>query len=280
MQADLLHVEEALWILVAPTGMPIYDFAFDTFLACRRPYQPPEGTVALARIGAIADPAALAAACAERGVALLQSDEQHRLASELPRWQPRVAELTPESAWYREPPPPEVIEATLGWPMFMKGARQTSRHSAALHVIDGPDAYVAALAAWRADPVLHWQDVVCRRLLPLRRVPGDSGDGKIPPSFELRTFFWRGQLAGVGRYWYQAPPYPVTPREEADALAVAQEAARRVDVPFLVVDVAQDVDGRWWVIECNDGQESGYAAISPFALWQRIVELERAGPAR
>jgi hypothetical protein len=47
-------------------------------------------------------------------------------------------------------------------------------------------------------------------------------------------------------------------------------------VPFLVVDVAQDVDGRWWVIECNDGQEAGYAGVSPFALWQRVVELERA----
>ena len=276
MQTDLIHLEETLWLLVEPTGQAIYDFAFDTFLSCRRPYQPVEGTVALARVGAVSDYAALAATWAEQGVSLRQSEAQHLRASELPLWQPLVAELTPRSAWFREPPAPELITATLGWPIFMKGARQTSRHRRALHIIDGPDAYVAALAAWKADPVLHWQELVCRQLLRLRSVPGDTSDGRIPPSFELRTFFWYGELAGVGRYWYQAPPYHVTSSEEADALTVAQTAARRVDVPFLVVDVAQDVDGRWWVIECNDGQESGYAAISPFALWQRIVELERA----
>jgi hypothetical protein len=47
-----------------------------------------------------------------------------------------------------------------------------------------------------------------------------------------------------------------------------------VAVPFLVVDIAQAADGRWLVIECNDGQESGYAACTPIALWQRVLDLE------
>jgi hypothetical protein len=47
-------------------------------------------------------------------------------------------------------------------------------------------------------------------------------------------------------------------------------------VPFLVVDIAQTETGQWIVIECNDGQESGYAGVSPFGLWQRIVDLEKA----
>jgi len=50
-------------------------------------------------------------------------------------------------------------------------------------------------------------------------------------------------------------------------------------VPFLVVDVAQTEAGRWVVIECNDGQESGYAGVSPFGLWQKIVDLETASAA-
>lgn len=57
---------------------------------------------------------------------------------------------------------------------------------------------------------------------------------------------------------------------------MGEEAARRVAVPFLVVDLAQTIDGRWMVIECNDGQESGYAGVSPIGLWQRIVDYERA----
>ena len=59
-------------------------------------------------------------------------------------------------------------------------------------------------------------------------------------------------------------------------MAVGKEAARRVAVPFLVIDLAQMVDGRWIVIECTDAQESGYAGVSPIGLWQKIVDYEKA----
>ena len=59
-------------------------------------------------------------------------------------------------------------------------------------------------------------------------------------------------------------------------MKVANEAASRLGVPFLVVDVAQTAEGQWIVIECNDGQESGYAGMSPMALWGKLIELERA----
>lgn len=32
----------------------------------------------------------------------------------------------------------------------------------------------------------------------------------------------------------------------------------------------------WFSRPPNDGQECGYAGVPPIALWQRIVELERA----
>jgi hypothetical protein len=57
-------------------------------------------------------------------------------------------------------------------------------------------------------------------------------------------------------------------------VALAQEAVVRVNVRFLVVDVAQTEDGRWIVIECNDAQESGHAGVPPVAMWQNIIELE------
>ncbi|MDB4960416.1 MAG: hypothetical protein JWP01_415 [Myxococcales bacterium] len=56
---------------------------------------------------------------------------------------------------------------------------------------------------------------------------------------------------------------------------MASEATRRVNVPFLVVDLAQDAAGTWLVIECNDGQESGYAGVSAIGLWQTIIEITK-----
>jgi hypothetical protein len=44
-----------------------------------------------------------------------------------------------------------------------------------------------------------------------------------------------------------------------------------LDVPFLVVDFAKASSGDWLIIECNDGQEAGYAAIPPQTLWSQVL---------
>src|SRR5690606_12770389 len=98
---------------------------------------------------------------------------------------------------------------------------------------------------------------------------------RIPSSHEFRSFWWRGELVGIGRYWWQGVEYALSREDELHAVAIAREAARRMSVPFLVVDVAQQLDGTWIIIECNDGQESGYAGVSPFAMWQAIARIER-----
>jgi hypothetical protein len=33
-------------------------------------------------------------------------------------------------------------------------------------------------------------------------------------------------------------------------------------------------DGNWIVIECNDGQESGYAGVLPLAMWAKMIAIE------
>lgn len=73
--------------------------------------------------------------------------------------------------------------------------------------------------------------------------------------------------------------YRASGLEREAGLVVAREAAARLDVAFLVVDIAQALDGRWIVIECNDGQESGHAGVSPLALWQEVVRIEKMGVA-
>ena len=169
----------------------------------------------------------------------------------------------------------DLIERELGWPIFMKGARQTSRHRNSLAIIEGPEAYARALEAYARDSILCWQDVVCHRFVPLRAVEEVAASDRIPSSFEFRTFWWFGELVGFGRYWCDGRSYDATRTERAEALALGSEVARRVSVPFLVVDLAQDATGNWLVIECNDAQESGYAGVSAIGLWQRIVELTK-----
>jgi ATP-grasp domain, R2K clade family 3 len=78
-------------------------------------------------------------------------------------------------------------------------------------------------------------------------------------------------LVGCGHYWYQLPAYQSDDLDHG--LAVACEAARRVQVPFLVVDIARRLEGGWIVIECNDAQEAGYVGLPPQLLWRSILDI-------
>ena len=269
MVDDLVRVNDALWVIQSAVHDAGYDFPFDRHFACSRP--PPTSPVtALARVGGIADYPRYHQRWLEEGVRLLHDPEQHRRAAELPGWYPLLEGLTPRSLWFRDPPSIDAVAAQLGWPLFMKGTRTTAGQTHSLSLIRGPREFAAALRAYARNPLLHWQDIVLREFLPLRFVE-DLGGDRIPSSFEFRTFWWNGELVGFGRYWWEGQRYAPTDAERAAAIALAAVAARQVAVPFLVVDVAQDTAGKWWVVECNDGQESGFGDVDPVALWRAIL---------
>lgn len=271
---NLTLIEDTLYVVDATIGMSKYDMEFTHHFACRHPTQLDGEIVAVARLGAAPDYAARYEALLEWGVRLIHSPEEYERASLLPRWYPLLEGLTPQSHWFEAPPEAAQIEALLTcYPIFLKGERQTSRHSREQSIIEGPAQLRRVLGEWGADPILGWQRVVARQYLALRPVGRDLGAG-LPHVFEFRSFWWRGQCVGIGPYW-STPPYALSARERVDALARGAEAARRVDVPFLVLDLAQTVDGEWVVIECNDGQDSGYMGVDRVQLWRRIVEIER-----
>ena len=77
-----------------------------------------------------------------------------------------------------------------------------------------------------------------------------------------------------GRYWRGYGYDPIDGKSEA-AVRLAAGAARRLAVPFVVIGVAEAEDGRWWVIEPNDGQDSGYAGLSALPMWRNILALKQ-----
>lgn len=270
---NIFQMKDVLWMLTKPTGVAIYDFDFEKFLECRHYWRLPTPLTAIARIGAIDDYADLYDALEREGIHLIHTPEEHQRCSQLPDWHNLISELTPKSVWFDELPTVEQIQGHFDFPIFIKGARQTSKHNKSLSIVEDKPSLEHLLKAYANDPILHWQKLVCREYVELKSV-GDAYSDEIPPSYEFRTFWWNGQFVGAGRYWYLAGEYQWTSAEQMQALKVAQIAAERINVTFLVVDVAQRMDGEWIVIECNDGQESGYAGLSPFLLWRNIAEIE------
>jgi hypothetical protein len=274
---EIVLLEDALWLLVELTGLPIYDFDFRKWFHCRGSYERPTEMSAVARVGAVTDYGRFYLECKSDGVIPIHSPDEYLRASQLDKWYPLISDLTPRSVCFKGKPGLAEVKAQFNWPIFMKGARQTSHHQRRLSIIQSEADFCEAIESFSRDPILAWQDTVCRELISLRRLnDSDKDSTRLPRSFEFRTFWWKGKLAGAGRYWWEGAPYDWTTSERAAALAIGEEVARRLDVPFLVVDLAQTADGRWIAIECNDAQESGYAGVSPIGLWQKVVDYERA----
>ena len=270
---NIARVEERLVVVSEEVGVSAYDFDFDLHFECAHPHVFESEELCVLRIGPISDYAAEFNEKLNWGLRLINSPEEHILASELEAWYSRLTDLTPRTRVFDQLPTVGDIEAHFAWPIFLKGSRQTSKHAPELSIIQNRSQYEWAAERYHADPILHWQKPVVREFIPLMPVSGEV-PGKINPSVEFRSFWWYGACVGWGRYWYQVPAYDFTDAVEV-GLSIAREAADRVNVPFLVVDFAMTRYGDWIVIECNDAQESGYAAIPPHALWRQVLDRIR-----
>ncbi len=253
-------------------GVAAYDFDFELHFDCDHPYRIEGEELCILRVGPIGNYATTFDEYLANGLRLVNSPAEHALASELENWYPLIEALTPRTMVYDALPSADDIEANFTWPVFMKGSRQTSKHNPDLSIIGSRSHYELAADSYRNDPILHWQKPVIRDFIPLMPT-GGSVPGKVRPSVEYRTFWWRGLCVGWGPYWYQIAPYECADIQAG--LSVARAAAQRIPVPFLVIDLAKTAAGGWIVIECNDAQESGYAGVAQVALWQEVLMCEK-----
>jgi hypothetical protein len=267
---NIARLEDKLIIVSQEVGTSVYDFDFDLHFTCSHPYIFESEERCVLRIGPIVNYAAEYDEKRNMNLRLINSPAEHARASELEVWYPLIKELTPRTMVFDALPTAEEIEANFAWPVFLKGSRQTSKHNPELSVIPDRMHYKSVAERYLNDPILHWQKPVVREFIPLVPVTGQV-PGKVRPSLEYRSFWWHGECVGWDRYWYQIPPYESL--DVADGFAVANQVAKRLNVPFLVVDVAKTLAGHWIAIECNDAQESGYASIPPYELWRKILAL-------
>jgi hypothetical protein len=273
---DYLHLENAIWVAAGPIGSPTYDFDFARYFSYKRLWHNGEDKISvIGRFGVAYDYDRAYEALAQENIFLIHTLEQHWRAANLNGWYPLVENFTARSLWFDAPPPAEEVEKQFAYPVFIRGTFQTNRHKASFSVVRSREDYQRVVAEYCGHPRLRQQKFVVREFLLLRPVEPKAATEMVTPSFEFRSFWWRGELVGFGPYWNTVANYAITPFEERAAISLSKQIANCLDVPFLVVDVAQLADGRWVLIECNDGQESGYAGVSPLAMWQKIIEIER-----
>jgi hypothetical protein len=213
-------------------------------------------------------------AALEKRVRLLNSPEEHRRAQEFDSAYPHLIGLTPESVIITAPSECEAIALDLGFPLFVKGAVQSrkSRGWKACVAESLEDLQRLATAILELEQRSRGR-VVVRKLVKLRYVRRSPLG--FPLGREYRLFVYDGAVLGMGYYWEGEDSLKdLTATESEQVQGVALEAARRLKVPYIAIDVGQLEDGSWMVIETGDAQFSGISSIPPLKLWHRIAQIQ------
>lgn len=119
-----------------------------------------------------------------------------------------------------------------------------------------------------SDSLIGPQMIVYRQYIPLKTY--EVGINGLPFTHEFRLFYYKNKLLTSGYYWSIAEDTDHVIDQEG--LAFAQSVADKVSkkVNFYVLDVAQDLNGKWWLIEINDGQMSGLSTCDPTELYKNL----------
>lgn len=252
-----------------------------------RPAEDPPAETAIYR-GWLLRPAAYArleAALHARRVALFTNAAAYRHAYHLPEWYAALEAakpgMTPPSIWFPVPSAgstfdraaiaSEVAQAFGSEPAIVKDYVKSRKHEwfEACFVPSASDAETVLritenFLALQAEELEG--GLVYRKYVPFRAV-GLHSKSKLPLVREYRVFVVAGQVALVSRYWgegaYEEAPPDLTPF--LPLLAVFQS-------PFYALDIAEGEDGRWWVVEINDGGAAGIPdGIASNAFYQALA---------
>jgi len=215
-------------------------------------------------------------AAARRGLQLLNDPAQHETVFELDNAYPYVEDLTAKSVVVRDLEALEGVPADLPLPWFVRGAmlsnKKKGEQACIARSLDDARRIVTELLG---NAHLSRGRVLLRELLTLRTAPLD-GYG-LPAGREYRVFLYRGEVMGHGFYWpYLLDFATLSPEEERDVLALARAAAGRLPTPWVSLDIAQQHDGRWILLETGDPQFSGLGLMSSEAMLRRLLTAVRA----
>ena len=207
-----------------------------------------------------------------KGVSMLNTPEQHLDALQLSRGVARLDKLTARSVAVASAAEVARAVQAIGLPVFIKGdifSRKWSGWDACVaRTLEQAQAITAAVLKVGQ---LARERALVREILPLKR-SGDSYEG-FPLAREYRVFCLDGAILGQGYYWPFEDPFGALKDEESAALAaIAREAAKRLAVPWIAIDIGQLNDGSWRVIETGDPQCSGLGHIAPRPFARALVK--------
>lgn len=194
---------------------------------------------------------------------LVNSYDQHKYIASFEYYED-IKEYTPKT-WFSLEDVPENEG-----PYVVKGCTNSRKHQWNTMMFAETKRKAVEIACdLQADSLIGEQDIIVRQYVPLEKV--DEGINGLPMSNEWRFFFYKKKMLSHGFYWVNTDK-----RGSMDfgGLVFAQGIANIVSekVNFFVIDIAKTQEGKWIVVELNDGQMSGLSDNDPNVLYKNLLE--------
>lgn len=203
---------------------------------------------------------------------LVNSFSQHRYVADLQNWFGDFEDITPKT-WFRLVDVPQNEPGSF----FLKGETNSRKHLWNTHSF-APDRSKVMQVACRLmdDSLIGSQNIYVRQFEEFENF-GESTNG-LPISNEWRVFSLNGNIVDCGWYWSDHPELAGTIDKQLEMgppFSFIQNIADRLKdkIPFACFDVAKRKDGRWRLVELNDGQMSGISCIDPLNFYQRLKNI-------
>jgi hypothetical protein len=195
---------------------------------------------------------------------LINSFEQHKWISNF-EWYHALKGYTPKT-WFEY----EFHNCTYQGPFIVKGCTNSRKlYWNKMMFAENKEQATHIRCELLSDSYICTQGIVFRKYIPLETY--EIGLNGLPFTNEWRFFFYKGTLLSYGYYWsiaektdYQCPSQAIE-----FACSVAKIAKNYAN--FFVLDVAKTQDGRWILIEVNDGQQSGLSENNPDTLYHNLA---------
>lgn len=207
-----------------------------------------------------------------QGSSLINSYAQHRYVADLRNWveDEFLGTLTPKT-WYRAE---DVPQGEVG-PFVVKGETNSRKADWRSHMYC-PDRASISDRVWRleTDGLIGsgQQKIYVRKFEPFKRLL--TGINDLPVTLEFRFFAVYGEVLCGAYYWSNyVDDLPEVPQVDPETLAFAKEVAAYLKdkIPFVVIDVAIDDNGRRRIVELNDGQFSGLSENTAESLYSSLA---------